>query len=305
MPVGSKTLSVLALAPLVGVSVHLISCSSGAEGPADPSPAASTPSATEDPSDGQTPPPPPAKAVRYGFEIVATYPHDAEAYTQGLIWHEGFLYESTGQYLESSLRRVDLASGTVLRSVSPQPEPMTQVLFAEGLERVGDELYQLTWTSGRVIVWGLEDFDRRREYRIQSEGWGLCTDGEQLILSNGSSKLLFFDPVTMRQTAARRVTLDGRPIDQLNELEFIAGEVWANVWQEDFVLRIEPGSGRVTGVIDFAGLIDLEPDIPAPGGGAQNVLNGIAHDPETGRIFVTGKDWPALFEVRIVPENQD
>ncbi len=242
----------------------------------------------------------PVAPKSYGYEIVATYPHDPMAYTQGLLWHEGFLYESTGQWERSSLRQVDLFSGEVLKSVPVRLEPPTRHLFAEGLALVGDELFQLTWKDRIVYVWSLDGFEKLRELPLAGEGWGLTYDGERLILSDGTAMLRFFEPSSFRPIGAVRVTLEGRPIDQINELEFINGEVWANVWQEDIVLRIDPSNGHVTGVIDFTDLIDIEPVYPAAGAGPQNVLNGIAYDAGGDRLFVTGKEWPALFEVRVV-----
>ena len=269
-------------------------CSSGLDEPVvvDPGPQTGTTVASFDR-------PRPAEPKQYGYEIVASYPHDPEAYTQGLLWHDGYLYESTGQWERSSLRQVDLASGQVLRSKPVTLTPPVRATFAEGLALVGDELFQLTWKDRVAFVWSLDGFTKLREHSFSGEGWGLTYDGERLILSDGTSKLRFFDPATFKQIGAVRVTRSGKPVDQINELEFIDGEVWANVWQEDYVIRIDPQNGQVTGVIDFTGIIDIEPNIVV-GGGAQNVLNGIAYDSEGERLFVTGKEWPALFEVRLI-----
>lgn len=276
-----------------------LGCSPAREEPIDPGPRPVPPQVVQ-PSAGQPAPAESAAPKSYGYEIVATYPHDPQAYTQGLLWHEGFLYESTGQWERSSLRQVDLVSGQVLKSVPVRLEPPIRYPFAEGLALVGDELFQLTWKDRLVYVWSLDGFRKLRELPLTGEGWGLTYDGERLILSDGTSKLRFFEPETFRQIGAVRVTQEGRPVDQINELEFIDGEVWANVWQEDIVLRIDPQNGHVTGVVDFTDLIDIEPVSPYAGAGPQNVLNGIAYDAEEDRLFVTGKEWPALFEVRVV-----
>lgn len=221
-------------------------------------------------------------------EVVATYPHDSNAFTQGLLFHEGDLYESTGlREGRSSLRRVDLESGRVL-----QIEPTGRDLFAEGLALVGDRLYQLTWQAGMAIVYDLDSFDRLQTFRYAGQGWGLTWDGEQLIMSDGTPTLRFIDPDDFSVKRTVTVTDNGAPKADLNELEYIDGEVWANIWFEDRIARIDPDDGRIVGWIDMSQVYPAERRDP------DAVVNGIAWDPESDRIFVTGKLWPAIFEVR-------
>jgi glutaminyl-peptide cyclotransferase len=227
-------------------------------------------------------------AVPTPFEVVGSYPHDPQAFLQGLVWHDGGFYESTGLYGQSTLRRVAFPSGEVLKSV-----PLDKEFFGEGLALVEDRLIQLTWRSQRAFIYDRASFERVGEFRYETEGWGLTYDGASLILSDGSDTLFFFDPRTFQQTHALKVTLDGRPLKQLNELEFIRGEVWANVWHTDVIVRIDPSSGQVVGVLDLTGILQT------PSRDDDDVLNGIAYDPETDRIFVSGKRWPLLFELRV------
>lgn len=258
---------------------------------------------------------PAAPVARFGLEIVRSYPHDPRAFTQGLLFRDGQLFESAGQRGESSLRRVDLESGTVLQTVdfasSPALGPDGLRFFAEGLECLGDVLYQLTWQEQTCLVWDRHSFELIGRFSYSGEGWGLCTDGQRLILSDGRfPELRFFErsgpgPLDFREQPKRlRVTYEGRDVDRINELEWIDGQVWANRWQSNEILRIDPVSGRVVGLIDCRLLeqqLALEPEVPVPGFGAQNVLNGIAWDPIGRRLFLTGKHWPKLFEVRVVP----
>jgi len=232
-----------------------------------------------------------AEAVaRLGVEIVAIYPHDPEAYTQGLLWHEGLLYESTGLRGASSLRQVDLATGLIR-----QRRDLSRTLFGEGLARVGEELIQLTWEAGRALRYDLETFQPKGEFTYSGEGWGLCFDGQRLVMSDGSDTLTFRDPKTFAVIGRIAVTLDGRPLTQLNELECVEGEVYANIWRTDRIVRIDPATGLVRAVIDATGLLP-------PGERAHtDVLNGIAWRPETDTFFLTGKLWPRLFEVRWIP----
>jgi len=223
------------------------------------------------------------------YEVMGAYPHDPGAFLQGLVWYDGGFYESTGLYGESSLRRVAFPSGEVLQQVAVPPE-----YFGEGLTMVGDRLIQLTWKSKKAFVYDRQTFGLLGDFAYDTEGWGLTYDGTSLIKSDGSDALFFLDPETYQRTRTVQVTLDGRRIQRLNELEWIRGEVWANVWQTDYIVRIDPNSGQVIGVLDLTGLL--------PTGerrGGEDVLNGIAYDPETDRTFVGGKKWPLLFEIRL------
>jgi glutaminyl-peptide cyclotransferase len=223
------------------------------------------------------------------YEVVASYPHDRRAFLQGLLWYDGGFYESTGLFGESSLRLVAFPSGDVVQQVDVPKE-----YFGEGLALVGDRLIQLTWRSHTAFVYDRASFGLLGQFPYATEGWGLTYDGTSLILSDGSDQLFFFDPDTYQQTGTLAVTLDGRPLRMLNELEWIKGEVWANVWQTDMIVRIDPVSGRVVGVLDMTGLLPASehPD-------RDDVLNGIAYDAGADRIFVSGKRWPLLFEIRL------
>ena len=246
---------------------------------ASPQPAGATSPAT----DGVT---------NYTYEVINTYPHDPGAFTQGLVFLDGALYESTGLNGQSSLRKVDLGSGDVLKKVDVPAE-----YFAEGLAIMGDHAYQLTWQNHKGFVYNRESFEKEKEFAYAGEGWGLATDGKSLILSDGTAQIRFLDPATFAVTRTIDVRFKGRPVTQLNELEYVKGEIFANVWQSDYVVRIDPASGFVTGVIDFTGLLP-----PQDHQLNTDVLNGIAYDPATDRLFVTGKLWPKLFEVRLKPK---
>ena len=222
-------------------------------------------------------------------DVLRELHHDTSAYTQGLLWWDGSLYESTGRYGESRLRRLDPATGAVEQQVAVPP-----AFFGEGLARAGDRLIMLTWMAERALVYDLRSFDALRTFRYRGEGWGLCHDRSRLVMSNGSDTLTFRDAETFEPVGDVRVTLRGRPQDQLNELECVDGAVYANVWQEDFIVRIDPASGRVTQQIDAAGLLSRQ---EARG---VDVLNGIAYQPDEGTFYITGKWWPKMFEVRFV-----
>jgi glutaminyl-peptide cyclotransferase len=257
----------------------------------------------------QTPPP---AVQRFDVRIVRTYPHDPAAFTQGLLFRDGALFESAGQYGSSSLRHVDLESGTVLRRVdfatSPALAPLGSSYFAEGLTAVGNQLYQLTWKEHVCFIWDLQSFELLGRFSYSGEGWGLCHDGNRLILSDGQPYLRFFEvhpdrPGEYRENGRLLVTYNNQPVDKLNELEWVDGQVWANRWQSNEVLRIDPATGRVVGLIDCRPLVEavaLIPDVPVPGFGPQNVLNGIAYDPIGRRLFLTGKNWPKLFEIEVI-----
>ena len=221
------------------------------------------------------------------YRVVAEHPHDRTAFTQGLVFHRGALYESTGLRGRSSLRKVEPATGRVVRK-----RPLSDRLFGEGLALVGDELYQLTWTAGRAFVLRVEDFSLVREHRYEGEGWGLAWDGERLIMSDGSATLRFRDPATFRVEREVEVRDGARPIEALNELEFVEGAVYANVWRTDRVARIDPASGAVTGWLDLAPIAERERDAGDP-----DVANGIAWD---GRLlYVTGKLWRSVYGLEL------
>lgn len=224
------------------------------------------------------------------YEVLGSYPHDPEAFLQGLVWHDGGFYESTGLHGRSSLRRVALPSGEVLQQVA-----LPNVYFGEGLALVGDRLVQLTWRSKRGLVYDRASFGLLGDFAYETEGWGLTYDGASLVMSDGTDVLTFLDPESYQPVRTLPVTLDGRPLRALNELEWIEGEIWANVWQTDRIVRIDPATGQVTGILDLTGLLPSDRRT-----GREDVLNGIAYDPATRRIFVGGKLWPLLFEIRVL-----
>lgn len=229
----------------------------------------------------------------HDYEVVQIYPHDRTAFTQGLVIRDGILLESTGRGL-STVRRVRLEDGAVLeRRILPSHH------FGEGLTELNGRVYSITWQTGTGFIWNKDDLSPLGQFAYSGEGWGLTTDGEKLIMSDGTPRLRFFDPDTLVETGGVDVTLRGRPLTLLNELEWIDGEVWANVWQSDFIVRINPADGRVTGIIDMRGLLP-QGSVRDPN---DDVLNGIAWDETSQRLFVTGKNWPSLFEIRIVPRD--
>ena len=229
---------------------------------------------------------PAPRVAQLTVEIHDTVAHDTEAFTQGLVFAAGGLYESTGRYGRSQLLQVAPDTGDVLRSTDLDAD-----LFGEGLAHVDDRLIQLTWKAGRALVYDLATLTVVDELAYEGEGWGLCHDGDRLVMSDGSSRLTFRDPATFDVTGTVEVTNGGAPVSALNELECVDGSVYANVWRTDQIVRIDPSTGRVEALIDAGSL-----ERPASAG----VLNGIAHDPETGRFRLTGKNWPAAYEVEFV-----
>lgn len=225
-----------------------------------------------------------------GYRVVRTYPHDRGAFTQGLVYLDGVLYESTGLNGRSSLRSVDLATGRVLQNRAVSAE-----YFAEGLAFLDNKLFQLTWQNGVAFVYDRMSFRPLTTLRYPGEGWGLTTDGRHLILSDGSATLRYLDPGTFREVKRITVTDRGKPVTQLNELEWVKGEIYANVWQTDRLVRISPATGRVVGWVDLTGLLT-----DAERYAGVDVLNGIAYDAKGDRLFVTGKLWPKLFEIKLV-----
>ncbi len=264
----------------VAVSAALLIFTSMHSGPEDQSnvPAVNKPITASD-----------GRARQVAYEVVNSYPHDPTSFTQGLLWRDGGFYESTGQYGQSKLRRLEFPSGRVLKEISLSPE-----LFGEGLALVDSRLIQLTWKSHRGFVYDLSTFRLLQEFSYDTEGWGLTYDGKNLILSDGSSDLFYFDSQTFKPTRKLAVRMNGQPIRELNELEFIDGEIWANVWQTDLILRIDPSTGQVTSFLDLKEVL-----APSDKTGMEDVLNGIAYDAEHKRIFVTGKLWPRIFEIRV------
>ncbi len=245
----------------------------------------------------QTPPPAPATVVApvpvegIAARIVARYPHDRTAFTQGLVWHDGQLFESTGQPGVSDVRRVRLADGKVLaRAKLPGRQ------FGEGLALQADTLVSLTWQDGVAHRWDVKTLKPRGNARYPGEGWGLASDGRSLILSDGTPELRFLDPKTFAEQRRVTVTANGRPVHNLNELEMIDGKLWGNIWHRDYIVRIDPATGAVDALVDLAPLRAelgaLDPEA---------VLNGIAWDAAGKRLFVTGKWWPTLFEIALEP----
>jgi glutamine cyclotransferase len=245
---------------------------------------------SESPPVAEQPTKPPAVLVRLVPKILAVYPHDPRAYTQGLLWQDGELYESTGLYGTSTLRRVTLETGKIQQEVAPPAE-----VFAEGLALVGERLIQLTWQEKKALVWNRRDFAPLAGFTYEGEGWGLAWDGRRLVMSDGSNRLTLRDPQTFAVVGDLAVTREQVPVDFLNELEVAEGAIWANVWQRDEIVRIDPADGRVTAVVDASRLLG-----PQERGRAE-VLNGIAYNPAKKTFYLTGKLWPKLFEVVFVP----
>ena len=225
----------------------------------------------------------------YDYEIVNTYPHDPSAFTQGLIYRDGYLFESTGLYGGSSLRKVRLKTGEVVQRKTIRSE-----YFGEGLTDWGDQLVQLTWKSNIGFVYDALTFELKKTFRYPGEGWGLTRDNDRLIMSDGTSSLRFLDPETMRESGRLEVIENGFPVSMLNELEMVRGQIFANVYNTYEIVIISPQSGHVTGRISLVGLFEKFKMSKEVG-----VMNGIAYDPERDRLFVTGKRWPKLFEIRL------
>lgn len=231
-----------------------------------------------------------AVVAKYGYEVVNKWPHDANAFTQGLIFLDGKLLESTGQEGSSSLRSVELQTGKILKKVDV-PIPY----FAEGITLLNNKIYQLTWQHRVGFIYDPQTFQKVGEFKYSGEGWGLTTDGRSLILSDGSNRIRFIDPDSFQVTKTIAVLDGNRPIGELNELEFVNGEIYANVWHQDRIAAIDPETGRVKSWIELSGLLQ-----PGDVQDTEAVLNGIAFDQVSKRLFVTGKLWPHLFEIKII-----
>ena len=239
----------------------------------------------------ETPPPP----AEYGYRVVRSFPHDPEAFTQGLLFHEGRLFESTGGYGSSTLREVELETGRVVRE-----RRLGEGLFGEGLALVGERLVQLTWREGIGLLYDADSLRTVGDFAYEGEGWGLASDGERLVMSDGTATLRFLDPATFSESHRIRVMGPEGPVTGLNELEFVRDALHANVWQTERIAIIDPADGRLLGWLRLDGIL---PVVFRREGTAE--MNGIAHDPATGRLFVTGKRWPRLFEIDLVPSDMD
>jgi len=254
-----------------------------------------TDTAAPPPQAGSIPPSPPSHAGPipwYTYEVVHTWPHDHTAFTEGLVYFDGAMYESTGLVGQSKLRKYDLQTGKIQREID-----LPEGYFGEGLAILNGKAYQLTYKTGKAFVYDLNTFNKEGEFNYDGEGWGMTTDGKSLIMDNGSEQIFFRDPATFAVQRTINVIANGHAITNINELEYIKGELFANVWKTMAVLRIDPATGQVLGAIDFTGLLaqeDLQQQI--------DVMNGIAYDTAGDRLFVTGKWWPKIYEVRLKPK---
>ena len=233
-----------------------------------------------------------AKVKQYSVQVVKEYDHDSKAYTQGLFFDGGKFYESTGQFGESSFRIVDLETGKVLRKLD-----FARKYFGEGSVMLGGNMYMLTWQNKVAFVYDAETLKYKQTYSYPREGWGLTTDGKSLIASDGTNRIFFLDP-EFKLERSINVTKDGRPVRYLNELEWIDGKIWANVYTTDLIVIIDPKSGNVEATIDCTGLLPTK--LRTVG---TDVLNGIAYDPATKKIYLTGKNWPKLYEIKLVEKK--
>lgn len=229
----------------------------------------------------------------YGYRIVHVYPHDPAAFTQGLEYHDGFLYEGTGLKGRSTLRKVELESGKMVHEIQLNPK-----YFGEGITVLDQRIFELTWQSHRGFVYNRTTFQQTRDFDYPGEGWGLANDGTRIFMSDGTSEIRVWNTVTLQETGRLKVHDGSEPVASLNELEYVRGEIYANVWQTDRIARISIADGHVTGWIDLSGLLSSS----ELGAGA-DVLNGIAYDPIHDRLFVTGKLWPKLFEIQLIRKS--
>ncbi len=235
-----------------------------------------------------------SESVKFStVHIIRRIPHSTQSFTQGLVYHDGMLYESTGLYGQSTLQKIDAGTGVV-----QETRPITMV-FAEGLAKWNDRLIQLTWKRETAFVYSVSDFSQTGMLHYEGEGWGLTADEQHLIMSNGSDQIVFRDPETFAPTRSISVTYHGKPVHQVNELEYINGVIYANVWYEDVILQIDPEQGNIVGMIDASPLRTLLPEL-----GRDEVLNGIAYNYHSDTLYLTGKNWPAIFEVTLIDDQQ-
>ncbi len=237
-----------------------------------------------------TPPAALAAVPVYGYEVVHTYPHDTHAFTEGLFYLNGYLYESTGLNGQSSIRRERLDTGQVLQHID-----IPDSYFGEGIVNWGNRLVELTWQSQVGFVYDLASLRREGQFTYSGEGWGLTQNGRWIIMSDGTPELRFLNPQTLSEAGRLQVTLQGQALGNLNELEWVRGEIYANIWQTNWIARIDPMTGHVVGMIDLRGLLPAAQRVS----GQTDVLNGIAYDARADRLFVTGKNWPTLFQIRL------
>jgi glutamine cyclotransferase len=282
----SATLKIFLVA--LGLSVMNFSCKSDEAGGSAATQTPNAPAASASPTQGQ-----PQRLPVLTYEVVNTFPHDPNSFTQGLVYRDGSLYESAGEYGKSSLRKVELQTGRVVQQTAVPPK-----YFAEGLALLNGKLYQLTWQEHTGFVYDAGTFQKLDEFYVDGDGWGLTTDGESLILSDGTNQIRFLDPATFRVRRTISVLFNNRPLTELNELEYVKGEIYANVWHTDRIARIDPKSGALLGWVDLSGLLPA-----AERSSREAVLNGIAYDESGGRLFVTGKLWPKLFEIKLKPRE--
>ena len=233
----------------------------------------------------------------YTYQVVHTYPHDRGAFTEGLFYYDGFLYEGTGMNGESSIRKVKLETGEVV-----QKHDISDAYFGEGIIRWKDRLIEMTYKTEVGFIYDFNTFALKGEFHYPGEGWSLTTDGKRLIMDDGTPQLRFWDPETLQETGRLTVTDRGQPVENLNELEWVKGEIFANIWETERIARIDPASGHVIGWIDCTGLLNPA-DVIAEGPQQTDVLNGIAYDAKGDRLFVTGKRWPKLFEIKLVKKT--
>jgi glutaminyl-peptide cyclotransferase len=237
---------------------------------------------------------PQSSVQRLSYTITGVFPHDTSSFTQGLAFYKGQLLEGTGNEGKSKLMHVEIKTGKPVKEI-----PLENTYFGEGLTVINDTIYQLTWKNNIVLVYSAQDFKKIKEFPLNTDGWGLANDGKHLIVSDGSSNLYFYEPSTLRLLSTQSVTEDGSPVSNINELEYINGFIYANQWQYNYILKIDPNSGLVVAKLDLTELVSrIQAKIPGIDTGTVATLNGIAYDPQTNKIYVTGKYWPEMYEIQ-------